>query len=439
MTPQEENEKLLKIDMASYEMYERTKQETAEFMKSREIKETHERMYTDEQIDEQIKMIENAQKSVYDDFIARGGNPDDLYVAGKKKRKSRTGKRIQDEISASMMNISGSTAPASVATVAKDVVAVKATESLMNKDVEYIPKKTSFDSHETFDMIPLPSKGEAYKTKTSKVPVSYLTAYDENMIIAPNLYRDKLIIDTMLEQKVMSDEVAPADMLEGDREAIILFLRASGYGNEYPITATDDVTGVEFETTVDLSEIKYKPFNLKGDANGYFEFELPLSKDVVKFRFLSHQNNLDLQKFEQMENEVLKKARLAYFASEIEDFIETDEVLDKTEKLKVKEAIRTIDNWAEKIDEEELLYTHSVTNRLEMSIMSVNGVTDRDFIKRYVRNMNVRDSSALRKYISDNEPGLDYNITINKPESLGGGSMPAFLQLDQLIFLNIAG
>ena len=436
-TSQEENEKLLKIDMASYEMYERTKQETAEFMKSRETKD-HERIYTDEQIAEQLKMIENAQKSVYDDFIARGGNPDDLYKSGKKKRKSRTGKRIQDEISASMLNISGATAPAQETTVVKEQTVDKATESLMNKDVEYIPKKSSFDSHETFDMIPLPSKGEAYKTKTSKVPVSYLTAYDENMIIAPNLYRDKLIIDTMLEQKVMSDEVAPAEMLEGDREAIILFLRASGYGNEYPITAVDDVTGVEFETTVDLSEIKYKPFKLKGDVNGYFDYELPLSKDMVKFRFLNHQNNLDLQKFEQMENEVLKKARLAYFAGEIEDFLEGDEVLDKTEKQKVKEAVRTIDMWAEKIDEDDLLYTHSVTNRLEMSIMSVNGVTDRDYIKRYVRNMNVRDSSALRKYINDNEPGLDYNVTVHKPESLGGGSMPAFLQLDQLVFLNIA-
>ena len=52
--------------------------------------------------------------------------------------------------------------------------------------------------------------------------------------------------------------------------------------------------------------------------------------------------------------------------------------------------------------------------------------------------MNVRDSSALRKYMAANEPGIDYNIQIQKPESLGGGSMEVFLQLDQYIFLNIA-
>ena len=70
--------------------------------------------------------------------------------------------------------------------------------------------------------------------------------------------------------------------------------------------------------------------------------------------------------------------------------------------------------------------------------MEVDGVTDRRMIRDFVKNMNVRDSSALRKYINDNEPGIDYNITIEKPESLGGGSMPVFLQLDQYIFLNVA-
>ena len=89
-------------------------------------------------------------------------------------------------------------------------------------------------------------------------------------------------------------------------------------------------------------------------------------------------------------------------------------------------------------EEDSLLFTHAITNRLEMSIMEVDGVTDRKIIRNFVRNMNVRDSSALRKYINDNEPGIDYNIEVEKPESLGGGSMPVFLQLDQNIFLNIA-
>ena len=61
-----------------------------------------------------------------------------------------------------------------------------------------------------------------------------------------------------------------------------------------------------------------------------------------------------------------------------------------------------------------------------------------DYIYDFIKKMNVRDSSALRKYIQANEPGVDYNIEIERPQSLGGGSMKTFLQLDQFLFLNIA-
>jgi hypothetical protein len=49
--------------------------------------------------------------------------------------------------------------------------------------------------------------------------------------------------------------------------------------------------------------------------------------------------------------------------------------------------------------------------------------------------MPIRDAAALRRYISKNTPGVDYNFEIEKPASLGGGSMPVFLQFDQFIFL----
>ena len=49
--------------------------------------------------------------------------------------------------------------------------------------------------------------------------------------------------------------------------------------------------------------------------------------------------------------------------------------------------------------------------------------------------MPIKDASSLRKYIVKNTPGVDYNFEIQKPESLGGGSMNVFLQFDQFIFL----
>jgi len=44
---------------------------------------------------------------------------------------------------------------------------------------------------------------------------------------------------------------------------------------------------------------------------------------------------------------------------------------------------------------------------------------------------------ALRKHINENTPGIDFKITVERPESLGGGSFETFLELDSTIFLNI--
>jgi hypothetical protein len=75
---------------------------------------------------------------------------------------------------------------------------------------------------------------------------------------------------------------------------------------------------------------------------------------------------------------------------------------------------------------------------LELSIVSVNGNGDKKFISQYVRNMGAKDSLMLRRYILENEPGIDFSITVERPLSLGGGSFDTFLEWDDSIFLNIA-
>ena len=107
--------------------------------------------------------------------------------------------------------------------------------------------------------------------------------------------------------------------------------------------------------------------------------------------------------------------------------------------MKLNDAIKSIGEYSDNMSvDSDILFNHSVTNKLTESIVSVNGVTDRKYISEYVMYMNVRDSSALRRYITDNEPGIDFNVTVEKPASLGGGSLTMFLTLDQFIFLNIA-
>lgn len=415
----EDNRKQMETLKCSYEMYEETKKTTLKSMKTA-TNEDGTKKFTQEDIDNEMKLIEEAQADVLMKYEMFGGDPEELKKAKKKKTNKSIAKNVLDMVSKEIEEKTG-----------EDNVTPIIEEN-------FLPSKQDYDPHNSFDVIPLPSKGECYKNKKSKIAVEYLTAYDENMIISPNLYRDNLILDYLVNEKVV-DNIDTGELLEGDRDAIILFLRASGYGNEYPITATDNETGVEFDTVIDLSKLKFKEFNLKGDENGWFDFKLPLSQRDVKFRFLTHKDMQTLDKVDEIETKRLMKERLRMIVETLDTFVENETNIDKNEKAKVRQAIRTIDNWQEGLDDDiALKYTHVVTNRLELQVMAVDGNTDRKYVREFVRNMSVRDSSALRKYIAANEPGIDYNIEIEKPESLGGGSMRVFLQLDQYLFLNVA-
>lgn len=129
----------------------------------------------------------------------------------------------------------------------------------------------SIDDDMNYDIISLPSNGQCYRHKTERLPVGYLTAYDENFITSPNLYKDGLIIDFLLKHKVKNNNIKLDELVSGDVDAIILFLRATSYGAEFPIVVRDPESGEQIETTIDLMSLKYKEFKLVGDENGYLD------------------------------------------------------------------------------------------------------------------------------------------------------------------------
>lgn len=288
-----------------------------------------------------------------------------------------------------------------------------------------------------YDSIKLPSKGECYKNKLKEIEVGYLTAYDENLILSPNLYKNGTFLDHILKNKIRTD-INPDNLIQGDRDAIIIWLRASGYGNEYPVSMIDDKTGKEFKTVIDLSKLNYKKFKLKGDENGYFNFKLPNSGDEIKFKFLT---NADAKKLEEMRAEEDKEIKVTKFkqcAREMRSAINDNELINDEQYEKIKDSIDSIETLIlEDFDKiPETYYTHDLTNRLILSTISVNGITDRKEIVNYVLNMNIKDAQAYRNYIIENEPGIDYNIKVKRPDSLGGGYIDTFLRLDQFIFIN---
>ena len=423
-------EKALKQLKCSYDMYETTKKQTERKMKEA-LNRDGTKKYTAEDIKNEIELITEAQNDVVSQYVQIGGKEEDIRKKSRKKAASTD--LSNDSVNKTVLEMMQNSEEERKEALTKEI---SATSTRLEQS--YIPTKGSYNDA-TFDVIPLPSKGEGYADKIAKMSVAYLTAYDENMIVSPNLYRDNLILDYLLQEKLLSKEIDPMDLLEGDRDAIILFLRASGYGNEYPIVAKDEATGKEFEAIVDLSKLKYKDFNLKGDSKGWFPFTLPVSGVEVKFRFPTHRDIVMLEKLQNAEENKLKKEIISQYVGTLDTLIESDNRISTDEKIKVRQAIRTLENWGDNMDEEDALkFNHTLTNRLNLLIMAVDGITDRKYISDFIKRMNVKDSAALRKYMNQNEPGVDYNIEVERPASLGGGSFKTFLQLDQFLFLNIA-
>lgn len=429
-------EKQKKQLKASFDMWEKTINETIESMKNAR-KEDKTKKYTEDQIEDKVEMLRNGQQDIIDKWTFLGGTLDELRGEKKStkpvvKKKTATSKTVTEQIA----EVENKEMP-KVKKVEKsdDAKPVTSRTTRTENVSKLIPERDETNPMASYDIIPLPSKGECYPNKQGRIAVSYLTAMDENIIVSPNLYRDNMVLDIILKEKVRDPEIDPDDLLDGDRDAIILFLRSSAYGNMYSVTTTDPDTKQTFDTQIDLSKIKYKDFTLVGDENGYFDYELPISKDKIKFKFLTHRDYINLTKLDELEISSLRKAEIEKYNDKLQYYLGEDETLTMAERKEITHAITKLKEWSEKFEDDGVHFSHRTTNELEMQVVSVNGNTDRNFIHNYIINMPIKDASSLRKYIVKNTPGVDYNFEIQKPESLGGGSMTVFLQFDQFIFL----
>ena len=417
----EEQEKEIQILLANNEMLENSKKDAETRGKKNSV-----------------KQIERAQEDVIKQI-----NSIDPSALNKKKASST----IFDDTDISMFDmLKANEEDNRINTVSEENDSKKIDtvdeEQVMSQSETVDSEKTNFndvDPSLQYDVIQLPSNGQCYKSKIDRVPVAYLTAYDENIITSPNLYKDGLVIDFLLKNKIVNKDINVDDLVSGDADAIILFLRATSYGPDFPIVVQDPETGEQIETSVDLTTLKPKEFKLKGDENGHFEFVTPLRKDTIKFRYLTRGQERKLKQVTELEGYGTKSHMLDRERESLLGALSNDKVLNESERKCIRAAINTMKNWSKRLsDLNDSEYTKIMTNNMQLQVVAVNGNYDKEYVRKYVNAMPARDSLALRKYINNNMPGIDFNIEIQRPESLGGGSFKTFLNWVDSVFLNIS-
>jgi hypothetical protein len=210
------------------------------------------------------------------------------------------------------------------------------------------------------DVVPLPSQGIFYKNKKKSLKVGYLTASDENILMGG---ANDLTM-TLLRAKIYEPDIKVEDLIEGDVEAILIFLRNTAFGPDVTLNLTDPTTKKPFQTTVMLDELSIIS-NQKPNDDGSFTILLPKSQTTIKIKPLTY-------------GEIQDKSRMGSTYPQ-------NRVVPK------------------------------VTWRMEREILEVNGSTDRAVIAKFIESMPISDSKFIRNFMNENEPRLDMNKTITTP------------------------
>ena len=217
------------------------------------------------------------------------------------------------------------------------------------------------------DFVQLPSGGKVYPVNShlhnvKEVELRHLTAADEDILTSRSLLRSGKAIDAVISACLADKRINVEELLSGDKNAIVTFLRVSGYGSEYDVEMDCPSCGETSKHTFDLSDLQMKTLDIEPATPGdnRFYFQLPQSQINVEFRFLNS--------------------------------LQDKEIADAQEKLK-KRTQSPIDR--------------NVTTRLKNVIITIEGNSDQGYINQFVDNMNVRDSRAIRKYMEKNTPDID--------------------------------
>jgi len=244
-----------------------------------------------------------------------------------------------------------------------------------NKNVESPPPAAMQDNSEGFsfvvptEFVELPSEGKFYPEGHplrghDSIEIRQMTAKEEDLLTSRTLLKKGVALDRVIQNLIVDKSINAASLLVGDRNALIVAIRKSGYGAEYSTKVTCPSCATTQEYLFDLNELEVKSSsdlseaNISNNEDGTFQLTLPITGAEISFRLLTGYDEKN-------------------FAKAAEN--------DRKRKLEEK----------------------NVTRQLKNIVVSVNGDNSPQAIQYLVNNVPSMDSRHLRLAYELAAPNVD--------------------------------
>ncbi len=198
------------------------------------------------------------------------------------------------------------------------------------------------------------------------IEIYFMTAKDEDILSSEQLLKKGLAIERFMENVIVDKRISPSSMYSGDRNAMIIAARSSGYGNAYETQVSCPNCQAKSKHVFDLDNpiikesMESEEDSMVRTEDGYFQTTMPASKYKVKFRLLTGK----------------------------------DEMAMVSEKLaKKKTRIKGL--------------TKTVTGHFKKIIVSVEGYSEASLINQFVDTMLSSDSFHLKKCYRIANPNVE--------------------------------
>ena len=218
------------------------------------------------------------------------------------------------------------------------------------------------------EFVELPSGGRYYPPGhplhgESAIEIKQMTAKEEDMLTSRTLIKKGVALDRVIGSLIINKAIDPDSLYIGDRNAIIVATRVSGYGSDYTTKVNCPACGANQSYSFDLNDATVytgdfdNTMSVTDNKDGTFNVTLPKTNVVATFKLLSG----------------VDEKRLVRGAE-----------ADKKQKQE-----------------------HGVTRQLASLIVAVNGDTSIDAIRYLIENMPSSDSRHLRLAYKLNAPNVD--------------------------------